>query len=306
MTPAQLQTIGVDIEQGNIIFRATGTRVLFPGYQKVYSDGSKNNKENKLPELLEGDELTLDSFTPNQHFTQPPARYSEATLIKTLEEIGVGRPSTYSPTIDTLQRRYYVKLAARRFEPTELGEIVNNLMESYFANIVDTNFTAEMEKELDMVEAGKAEWVKVVDQFYKPFHNEVEKAEEQIQKITIKDEPANFKCPECGHEMVIKLGRYGKFYACSNFPECRHTEPIVKEIGVTCPKCHQGQVVERKSKKNRLFYGCSRYPDCDFTSWDKPINRNCPKCDHFLVEKKTRGGKQVICPNGDYEEEKQQ
>ncbi|MGO3169870.1 MAG: type I DNA topoisomerase [Bavariicoccus seileri] len=306
MTPAQLQTIGVDIEQGNIIFRATGTRVLFPGYQKVYSDGSKNNKENKLPELLEGDELTLDSFTPNQHFTQPPARYSEATLIKTLEEIGVGRPSTYSPTIDTLQRRYYVKLAARRFEPTELGEIVNNLMESYFANIVDTNFTADMEKELDMVEAGKAEWVKVVDQFYKPFHNEVEKAEEQIQKITIKDEPANFKCPECGHEMVIKLGRYGKFYACSNFPECRHTEPIVKEIGVTCPKCHQGQVVERKSKKNRLFYGCSRYPDCDFTSWDKPINRNCPKCDHFLVEKKTRGGKQVICPNGDYEEEKQQ
>lgn len=195
-----------------------------------------------------------------------------------------------------------MKLTQKRFEPTELGEIVNSLIEEFFPQIVDMHFTAEMENSLDSIEAGKEEWVKVVDQFYRPFEKELTTAEESIEKIQIKDEPAGFDCDLCGHPMVIKLGRYGKFYACSNFPDCRNTKPIVKEIGVECPVCHQGQVVERKSKKNRLFYGCTRYPDCDFTSWDKPVGRNCPKCDNYLVEKKVKGGKQVVCINGDYEE----
>jgi DNA topoisomerase-1 len=198
-----------------------------------------------------------------------------------------------------------VKLAQKRFEPTELGEIVNTLIEDFFPQIVDVHFTAEMEDNLDKVEEGKEDWIKVVDQFYRPFEKELVTAEEKIEKIQIKDEPAGFDCELCGHPMVIKLGRYGKFYACSNFPDCRNTKPIVKEIGVECPICHKGQVVERKSKKNRIFYGCDRYPECEFTSWDKPIGRNCPKCDHYLVEKKVKGGKQIVCPNGDYEEDVQ-
>ncbi|MDN6607356.1 MAG: topoisomerase DNA-binding C4 zinc finger domain-containing protein, partial [Tetragenococcus halophilus] len=171
--------------------------------------------------------------------------------------------------------------------------------------IVDASFTAGMEEDLDHIEEGKEEWVKVIDRFYQPFEKELETAEEKMEKIEIKDEPAGFDCDVCGHPMVIKLGRYGKFYACSNFPECRNTKPIVKEIGVTCPKCQKGQVIERKSKKNRIFYGCDRYPDCDFISWNKPIGRNCPKCDHYLVEKKKKASKQVVCSNCDYKEDEQ-
>ncbi|MDT2674135.1 type I DNA topoisomerase [Enterococcus dongliensis] len=305
MTAAILDTMKVTLEQNDVIFIANGSKIKFKGFMQVYIEGrddGKEDKENILPELEKGDVVQSVDIEPKQHFTQPPARFSEATLIKTLEENGVGRPSTYAPTLDTIQRRYYVKLTQRRFEPTELGEIVNTLIVDFFPQIVDVNFTAEMENDLDKVEDGKEEWTKVVDRFYKPFAVELEKAEEGIEKIQIKDEPAGFDCDVCGHPMVIKLGRYGKFYACSNFPECRNTKPIVKEIGIECPVCHKGQVVERKSKKNRLFYGCSRYPDCDFTSWDKPVGRKCPKCDGYLVEKKVKGGKQVVCVNGDYEE----
>ena len=305
MTAAILDTMKVTLEQNGVIFIANGSKIKFKGFMQVYIEGrddGKEDKENILPELEKGDIVQSVNIEPKQHFTQPPARFSEATLIKTLEENGVGRPSTYAPTLDTIQRRYYVKLTQRRFEPTELGEIVNTLIVDFFPQIIDVNFTAEMENDLDKIEEGKEEWTKVVDRFYKPFAVELEKAEEGIEKIQIKDEPAGFDCDVCGHPMVIKLGRYGKFYACSNFPDCRNTKPIIKEIGVECPVCHKGQVVERKSKKNRLFYGCSRYPDCDFTSWDKPIGRNCPKCDGYLVEKKVKGGKQVVCINGDYEE----
>ncbi|EOH88618.1 type I DNA topoisomerase [Enterococcus pallens] len=305
MTAAVLDTMKVTLEQNGVIFIANGSKIKFKGFMQVYVEGrddGKEDKENILPELVEGDVVQSVNIEPKQHFTQPPARFSEATLIKTLEENGVGRPSTYAPTLDTIQRRYYVKLTQRRFEPTELGEIVNSLIVDFFPQIVDVNFTAEMENGLDKIEEGKEEWVNVVDRFYKPFAVELEKAEEGIEKIQIKDEPAGFDCDVCGHPMVIKLGRYGKFYACSNFPDCRNTKPIIKEIGVECPVCHKGQVVERKSKKNRLFYGCSRYPDCDFTSWDKPVGRSCPKCDNYLVEKKVKGGKQVVCINGDYEE----
>ncbi|CRH91278.1 DNA topoisomerase I [Chlamydia trachomatis] len=302
MTAAIFDTMKVALGQNGVQFSANGSQVKFDGYMAVYNDADKNKM---LPDMVIGDTVVRSTTNPEQHFTQPPARYSEATLIKTLEENGVGRPSTYAPTIETIQKRYYVKLAAKRFEPTDLGEIVNKLIVEFFPDIVNVAFTAEMEQKLDDVEIGKEEWQKVIDEFYKPFQVELSKAETEMEKIQIKDEPAEFDCDVCGHPMVIKLGRFGKFYACSNFPDCRNTKQITKEIGVVCPDCQKGQVIERKSKRNRIFYGCDRYPECEFTSWDKPVGRACPKCDHYLVEKKVRGGgKQVICPNGDYEEEK--
>ena len=304
MTPAVFDTMTVDLSQNGVMFRANGSKIKFEGYRKVYqSAADKARKDNILPDLAEGDTAKLQSNDPAQHFTQPPARFTEASLVKALEENGVGRPSTYAPTIDTIQRRYYVKLNGKSFEPTELGEIVDNLIQAYFPDIVNIDFTANLEDELDHIEEGKENWVKVVDRYYKPFAKELESAEDKIEKVQIKDEPAGMDCDICGAPMVIKMGRYGKFYACSRFPACRNTKPIVKEIGVICPKCKKGQVIERKSKKNRIFYGCSRYPDCDFVSWDKPINRDCPKDGHYLVEKKVKGGRQVICPNGDYEED---
>lgn len=304
MKPAIYDTVRVDIEQNDVMFRANGSQIKFKGYQMVYAE-SKKEKDNMLPDLEEGDAVKLDSLEPNQHFTQPPARYSEATLIKSLEENGVGRPSTYAPTLETIQRRYYVTLKNKRFEPTELGDIVNEIIGEFFPNIVDINFTADLEKDLDSVEEGKREWIEIIDQFYKPFKVEVDKAEKELEEVEIEDEPAGFDCEKCGSAMVIKMGRYGKFYACSNFPDCRNTKPIVKKIGVTCPLCKKGEVVERKSKKNRIFYGCEHYPECEFTSWDKPIGRDCPKCEHYLVEKKTKKQSQVKCSNCDYEEEPQ-
>lgn len=303
MTAAVFDTMKVNLEQNRVVFVANGSQVKFDGYLAVYNDSDKNKM---LPDMAEGDTVKKLNTQPEQHFTQPPARYSEATLIKTLEENGVGRPSTYAPTLDVIQRRYYVKLAAKRFEPTELGEIVNSLIVEFFPDIVNVKFTAEMEDKLDQVEVGKEQWQKVIDEFYKPFQNELEKAETEIEKIQIKDEPAGFDCDVCGHPMVIKLGRYGKFYACSNFPDCHNTKAITKEIGVTCPICGKGQVIERKTKRNRIFYGCDRYPECEFTSWDLPVGRSCPKSGDFLVEKKIRGGgKQVICSSEkcDYKEE---
>ena len=303
MTPEIIDTMNVNLQQNNVDFRASGSKVKFAGFTKVYKRGKE--KDNLLPELKEGDSAQMVSDDPAQHFTQPPARYTEAALIKTLEENGVGRPSTYAPTLDTIQRRYYVRLVSRHFEPTELGEIVNTIIEKQFPDIVNAKFTADVEDKLDQIEEGKQNWIRVVDSFYQPFSKEVGTAESEVAKIEMKDELAGMDCDICGAPMVVKMGRYGKFYACSRFPECRNTKAIVKDTGITCPKCGQGTVVERKSKKNRVFYGCSRYPDCDFVSWDKPIGRNCPKDGHFLVEKKIKGGTQVVCPNGDYEEEPQ-
>ena len=302
MTAAVFDTVKVNLTQNGVLFIANGSQIKFKGYMAVYNDSDKTKV---LPEMIKGETVKKISANPEQHFTQPPARYSEASLIKTLEENGVGRPSTYAPTLETIQKRYYVRLVSKRFEPTELGEIVNSLIIEFFPDIVDVKFTAEIESKLDEVEIGKEEWQKVIDQFYKPFEKEVIKAEEQMEKIQIKDEPAGFDCDVCGHPMVIKLGRYGKFYACSNFPDCHNTKAITKEIGVICPICQKGQVIERKTKRNRIFYGCDRYPDCDFTSWNKPIGRDCPKSGDFLVEKKIRGGgKQVVCSNEecDYKE----
>ncbi|HFR2825423.1 TPA: type I DNA topoisomerase [Streptococcus agalactiae] len=304
MTAAVFDTMKVNLTQNGVTFIANGSQVKFDGYMAVYNDTDKNKM---LPDMEEGESVKKVNTNPEQHFTQPPARFSEASLIKTLEENGVGRPSTYAPTLETIQKRYYVKLAAKRFEPTELGEIVNSLIVEFFPDIVDVTFTAEMEGKLDEVEIGKEQWQKIIDEFYKPFEKELAKAETEMEKIQIKDEPAGFDCELCGSPMVVKLGRYGKFYACSNFPECHNTKAITKEIGVICPICQKGQVIERKTKRNRIFYGCDRYPECEFTSWDKPIGRTCPKSNDFLVEKKVRGGgKQVVCSNEkcDYQEEK--
>lgn len=304
MTAAVFDTMKVNLTQNGVTFIANGSQVKFDGYMAVYNDTDKNKM---LPDMEEGESVKKVNTNPEQHFTQPPARFSEASLIKTLEENGIGRPSTYAPTLETIQKRYYVKLAAKRFEPTELGEIVNSLIVEFFPDIVDVTFTAEMEGKLDEVEIGKEQWQKIIDEFYKPFEKELAKAETEMEKIQIKDEPAGFDCELCGSPMVIKLGRYGKFYACSNFPECHNTKAITKEIGVICPICQKGQIIERKTKRNRIFYGCDRYPECEFTSWDKPIGRTCPKSNDFLVEKKVRGGgKQVVCSNEkcDYQEEK--
>lgn len=308
MAPAILDTVALDVTQNDIKFRANGQTIKFKGFMTLYveaKDDKDNDKENKLPKLNQGDKVTATQIEPAQHFTQPPPRYTEARLVKTLEELKIGRPSTYAPTIDTIQKRNYVKLESKRFVPTELGEIVYEQVKDYFPEIIDVEFTVNMETLLDKIAEGNIGWRKVIDNFYGSFKLDVARAEEEMEKVEIKDEPAGEDCEVCGAPMVIKMGRYGKFMACSNFPDCRNTKAIVKTIGVTCPKCKDGDVVERKSKKNRLFYGCSNYPECDFISWDKPIGRDCPKCNHYLMEHKKGRSSQVICSNCDYKEEVQ-
>ncbi|KGP73979.1 type I DNA topoisomerase [Pontibacillus yanchengensis] len=309
MAPAVMDTITAHLLNEDVEFRATGSKVKFKGFMKVYVEGSDDNKKEEdkyLPELEEGMTVKASKIEPNQHFTQPPPRYTEARLVRTLEEMGIGRPSTYAPTLDTIQRRGYVSLDNKRFVPTELGEIVVELLREYFPEIINVDFTVEMEGNLDAVEEGKKQWIQVIDDFYQDFEKRLEKAEKEMEEVEIKDEPAGVTCEECGHEMVYKMGRYGKFLACSNFPDCRNTKPILKEIGVKCPKCKEGNVVERKSKKRRTFYGCDRFPECDFISWDKPISRPCPKCESLLVEKKAKKGTQVQCTSCNYKEETQQ
>jgi DNA topoisomerase-1 len=309
MAPAVLDTVTADIVAGDAVFRASGSQVKFPGFMKVYVEGTddvQKEEDKMLPPLEAKQELALEEIEPKQHFTQPPPRYSEARLVKTLEELGIGRPSTYAPTLETIQKRGYVALQDRRFVPTELGEIVLELMEEFFPEILDTKFTAKMEDELDHIEEGKVQWDKVLEEFYEGFSKRLEVAEKYMREVEIKDEVADIMCDKCGSPMVYKVGRYGKFLACSAFPECRNTMPIVKEIGVNCPKCETGQIVERKSKKNRIFYGCTNYPNCDFVSWDKPLPRACPKCGNMLVEKKGKGknkGPTVQCLACDYQEE---
>ena len=308
MAPAVLDTVALDVTQNDIKFRANGQTIKFKGFMTLYveaKDDKDNDKENKLPKLNQGDKVTATQIEPAQHFTQPPPRYTEARLVKTLEELKIGRPSTYAPTIDTIQKRNYVKLESKRFVPTELGEIVYEQVKDYFPEIIDVEFTVNMETLLDKIAEGDIRWRKVIDNFYGSFKLDVARAEEEMEKVEIKDEPAGEDCEVCGAPMVIKMGRYGKFMACSNFPDCRNTKAIVKTIGVTCPKCKDGDVVERKSKKNRLFYGCSNYPECDFISWDKPIGRDCPKCNHYLMQHKKGRSSQVICSNCDYKEEVQ-
>ncbi|MGF9997406.1 type I DNA topoisomerase [Bacillus velezensis] len=308
MAPAVLDTMSVDLSNNGLTFRANGSKVKFAGFMKVYVEGKDDQLEEKdrmLPNLKEGDTVLSKDIEPEQHFTQPPPRYTEARLVKTLEELGIGRPSTYAPTLDTIQRRGYVGLDNKRFVPTELGQIVLDLIMEFFPEIINVEFTAKMERDLDHVEDGETEWVQIIDSFYTDFEKRVKKAEAEMKEVEIEPEYADEDCELCGSRMVYKMGRYGKFMACSNFPDCRNTKPIVKQIGVKCPKCHEGNIVERKSKKKRVFYGCDRYPECDFVSWDKPIERKCPKCENMLVEKKLKKGIQVQCVECDYKEEPQ-
>ncbi|CAG9619722.1 type I DNA topoisomerase [Sutcliffiella rhizosphaerae] len=308
MAPAILDTVSIDLSQNDVMFRATGSTVKFQGFMKVYVEGNDDQQEEKeslLPPLESGDTVYSKDVDSKQHFTQPPPRYTEARLVRSLEELGIGRPSTYAPTLDTIQKRGYVALDNKRFVPTELGEIVIQLILEFFPEIINVEFTADLETNLDNVEEGKVNWVNIIDGFYHEFSKRLQKAEIEMQEVEIKDEPAGEDCELCGHEMVYKMGRYGKFMACSNFPDCRNTKPIVKEIGVPCPKCEKGNIVERKSKKKRIFFGCDQYPSCDFLSWDKPIARKCPKCESMLVEKKLKKGVQVQCVECDYKEEAQ-
>ncbi|MER0466207.1 type I DNA topoisomerase [Bacillus cabrialesii subsp. cabrialesii] len=308
MASAVLDTMSVDLTNNGLTFRANGSKVKFSGFMKVYVEGKDDQLEEKdrmLPDLKEGDTVLSKDIEPEQHFTQPPPRFTEARLVKTLEELGIGRPSTYAPTLDTIQRRGYVGLDNKRFVPTELGQIVLDLIMEFFPEIINVEFTAKMEKDLDHVEEGSTEWVKIIDNFYTDFEKRVKKAESEMKEVEIEPEYAGEDCELCNSPMVYKMGRYGKFLACSNFPDCRNTKPIVKQIGVKCPSCGEGNIVERKSKKKRVFYGCDRYPECEFVSWDKPIERKCPKCGKMLVEKKLKKGIQVQCVECDYKEEPQ-
>jgi DNA topoisomerase-1 len=291
MASAVLEITSIDIEAGDpqvempYLFRATGRVVKFPGFLRVYSD-TRRDEEGKpppLPGLTERELLDLLQLVPKQHFTKPPARYSEATLVRALEEHGIGRPSTYAPILSTIQERGYVQLMERRFQPTELGFIVNDLLVEHFGDIVNVDFTARMESRLDLIASGEREWVPVLRRFYDRFEGQLEKAKVEMEKIKLEPEPAGVDCDKCGSPMVIKMGRYGKFIACSNYPECRNTKPFLVKVGVACPQCG-GDLVEKRTRKGRTFYGCANYPQCDFASWDKPVPEPCPECGGLLVE----------------------
>ena len=289
MTPAVYDTLSVDIDASTgARFHFNAQKLRFAGFTAVYEESQDDAAEeasvNNLPELSEGMTAEAGEISPDQHFTQPPPRYTEASLVRTLEEKGIGRPSTYAPTISTIISRGYVARENKRLIPTELGKIVNDMMCKNFPNIVDIAFTAGMEEELDEVEAGKVEWHGVIADFYGPFEKTLEEADKNIEKVAIEDQVSDVPCEKCGAMMVYKMSRYGKFLACPNFPECRFTMALPKNIGVPCPKCG-GELLERISRKGRKFYGCEKYPECDFVSWDRPVADKCPVCGERMVLK---------------------
>ena len=273
-------------------FKVSGSTLVFDGFLKVYSYSKAEEQE--IPNFVEKQYYKVNKLTDKQHFTQPPARYTEATLIKTLEELGIGRPSTYSPTISTILQREYVKKEKNFLIPTELGEIVTSIMKENFKNIVDVDFTADMEKQLDSVEEGTLPWKSVVEKIYTPLIEDVTVAEENLEKVLLQ-EKTDEKCPVCNEEMVVKYGRFGKFLACKNYPECTGTKPYLEKIGMPCPDCEDGEVIIRRSKKGRIFYGCSNFPNCSFVSWNRPTGKKCPECQENLVEKVTKKGTQIVC-----------
>lgn len=308
MASAIFDTVAVDVNVAGYIFKANGSSVKFPGFMKIYVE-SKENKEDDdgaLPVLEKSEELKLAKLEESQHFTEPPARYTEASLIKAMEEEGIGRPSTYAPTITTILSRNYISRKGKALHPTELGTVITDLMVEYFKDIVDIEFTANMEEKLDAVEEGTIDWVKVVSDFYGPFAETLKNAEEAIGKIKIEDEVSDVPCEKCGRMMVYKMGRFGKFLACPGFPECRNAKPIIKEAGVNCPKCG-GKLLVKKSKRGKTYYGCENNPTCEFMTWDTPLPQECPKCGGVLLENKFRGKKRVYCADEKcgYEENKE-
>ena len=282
-------TVSVSITAGDYLFRASGFRVSFDGFTALYEESTddKQKKETALPPLEEGQTLKLRSLTADQKFTQPPPLYTEATLIHALEENGIGRPSTYAPIITTIVDRGYVEKDQKKLKTTPLGQAVNTVMMEQFPNIVDVKFSADMEKKLDIIEAGKADWVATIDDFYQGFAKSLENAEKNMEgkRVKVEDIPTDEICEKCGRPMVIKSGRYGKFVACSGFPECRNAHPLIKDTGGICPECG-GHMLVRKSAKGRIYYGCGNYPKCNFMTWDEPVSEKCPQCGQTLFKKK--------------------
>ena len=294
MSDSEFELMNVECQIENYTFKATGSKMIFDGYTKVYNFYDREDRI--LPEISEGDDLKVHGIFPEQHFTQPPARYTEASLVKTLEELGIGRPSTYAPTIATILNREYVEKSGSSLQPTELGILVTEILEANFAKLMDVDFTAKLENELDTIEEGEANWKEVVKESYEPFEEAIKEALENIEKVNM-DVETDEICELCGSNMVIKYGRFGKFMACKNYPECKNTKPIVNKIGVKCPKCGEGEIIVRKTKKGRAFYGCSKYPDCDFIEWNKPVEEVCPECGSYMTEKVSKKGMKHICSN---------
>ena len=281
MKQACFDSTQIDISAKNYIFRTNGQTLKFDGFLKVYQ---MKTEENELP-LLEKDEiLKFKKLNPSQHFTQPPSRYNEASIIKVLEKEGIGRPSTYAPTLDVIQKRNYVnKDEGKRFQPTEIGTSVNDLLSEHFPKIVDIKFTSQMEEDLDKIAEGQEEWTKVLNDFYKPFEKNLKEKEEKIIKKHITQETDEI-CPECGSPLLIRWSRYGKFYGCSNFPKCKYKKPLARpSLGIKCPKCKEGEIIEKRTRKGKVFYACNRWPKCDFALWDKPNGEICPKCNSLIV-----------------------
>lgn len=306
MANAQLNTVSVSIAAGNCTFKANGYTVKFDGFTKLYTEISDGEEENGgvLPKLSEGDILKTEEITGNQHFTQPPPRYNEASLIKAMEENGIGRPSTYAPTISTILDRHYVEFEQKQLKPTPLGDTITEVLEEHFKCIVDVKFTAKMEDDLDKIEEGQEEWVEVLRDFYSDFSKTLEKAEKDMdgKRVKVPDEPTDIVCEQCGKPMVIKIGPYGKFLGCSGFPECKNTKKIVNETGGFCPKCG-GKMLAKKSKKGKPFFGCENYKDCNYMTWDTPIAEECPKCKKTLFKKTGKNGK-IYCANEDCDYER--
>ena len=306
MASCELDTNSIDITNGDYKFKASGSVISFDGFMKIYEYSNEDDENSVLlPELKEGEEVKLESLEGVQHFTQPAPRYTEASFVKLLEEKGIGRPSTYVPTISTLLGRNYVVREKKNLIPTELGDIVNNIVSEYFKQIVDVDFTAAMERKLDNVEEGNENWTKIVEEFFTPLKIAIDKAEKEISKVVIEDKVSDVKCEKCGRMMVIKRGRFGEFLACPGYPECKNAKPIVEEIDVPCPECGK-KIVVKKSKKGKKFFGCSGYPECKFVSWYEPVKEKCPKCNSYMVLKYSKSkGKYIQCSNSecDYKEE---
>lgn len=301
MEDSVFDVLNVECKIEDLIFKATGSKLKFDGYTKIYNFTEREDKI--LPSLDEGEILKIQEYNPQQHFTSPPPRYTEASLVKTLEELGIGRPSTYAPTITTILNREYVEKDGASLVPTELGIIVTKILDENFQKFMEVDFTADMESQLDQIEEGNVEWKKVIEEFYSPLAEAIRVAIEKIEKVNM-DEETDEICELCGSNMVIKYGRFGKFMACKNYPECKNTKPIVSKIGVKCPKCKEGDIIMRKSKKKKVFYGCSNYPDCDFVAWNKPVEEPCEVCGSYMYEKYSKSGTKIVCSNKECKHEK--
>ena len=294
MKQAILDSTTIDIEANQCGFRANGQILKFDGFLKVYPI---KYEETVLPDLKINETLELIKLTPLQHFTQPPPRFTEASLIKAMEKEGIGRPSTYAPVISTIQERNYIEKDEKRcFRPTEIGTVVNDLLVEHFPKIVDIKFTANLEEDLDKIARGEKKWDKIIGEFYGFFNENLQQKYQEVSKKQFTEKPTEKKCPKCSAPLLIRLGKYGKFYACSKFPECRYTESLPENsLNIKCPKCQEGKIVEKRTAKRKIFYGCNRFPDCDFALWDKPTGKTCPECSSMLVEK----NKKIRCSNKD-------